>query len=316
MKTVKILFLISILVFNSCKKDETTAPDVTAPPAPTLSSPSNGTTNQSISPILSWNVSSGATSYTLQVSTNSPFSSFVYNQSVLTSTSQPVSGLNNSTKYYWHVNATNGNGTSNWSNTWSFTTKPWICGDSIIYANKIYHTIAIGTQCWLRENLDIGTMIDSLQDQTDNITIEKYCYRNDPSNCATYGGLYQWDEAMQYSTTPGTRGICPSGWHIPTYAEFQILSATVGGDGNALKEIGQGTGTGAGTNTSGFSALLSGYRGYNGYFYFLRGTTYFWSSSEYYSISAFTMGLSSHGGNISLDNAGKEMGFSVRCVKD
>jgi hypothetical protein len=84
-------------------------------------------------------------------------------------------------------------------------------------------------------------MVTGVTAQTANDTIEKYCYNDDPLNCALYGGLYQWNEAMQWSTTPGTQGICPPGWHIPTYAEFQTLSSSVGGDGNALKAIGQGT---------------------------------------------------------------------------
>ena len=62
--------------------------------------------------------------------------------------------------------------------------------------------------------------------QTNNDIIEKYCFGNLSASCTTlgYGGLYQWDEAMQYVTTPGTQGICPTGWHIPTIEEFEILS--------------------------------------------------------------------------------------------
>ncbi len=135
------------------------------------------------------------------------------------------------------------------------------CGTlTVDYEGKTYNTVLIGSQCWLKENLDIGTMVTGVTDQTDNATIEKYCYNDDPANCDIYGGLYQWDEAMQYSTSPGAQGICPTGWHISTLAEFQTLSSAVGGDGNALKAIGQGSGGGEGTNTSGFSALLAGYR--------------------------------------------------------
>jgi len=104
---------------------------VTAPPPPTLASPSNGTTGVSTSPTLSWNSSSGATSYALQVSTSSAFSSFVVNQSGITSTSYTVSGLANNTTYYWRVNAFSSAGTSGWSSIWSFTT-------SVIVIHKIY----------------------------------------------------------------------------------------------------------------------------------------------------------------------------------
>src|ERR1035437_8781265 len=132
---------------------------------------------------------------------------------------------------------------------------------TVVYAGKTYNTVRIGDQCWLKENLDVGTRINGSANQTNNSVIEKYCYNDDPANCTTYGGLYQWNEAMQYVTTQGTQGICPPGWHVPTLAEFQTLGTTESNNGNALKAIGQGTGGGAGTNTSGFSALLGGGRG-------------------------------------------------------
>lgn len=92
------------------------------PPAPTLVYPANGAMGVSTSPTLSWNASSGATSYRLQVSTNTSFSPTVFDQSGITTTSYAVSGLADTTTYYWHVNATNANGTSGWSGRWSFKT--------------------------------------------------------------------------------------------------------------------------------------------------------------------------------------------------
>lgn len=94
-----------------------------APTAPALSSPINGATAQSVSPVLRWSASGGATSFTLQVSVNSSFTSFVYNQSGLTSLNQQVTGLTAQTKYYWRVSASNDYGPSGWSDTWSFTTQ-------------------------------------------------------------------------------------------------------------------------------------------------------------------------------------------------
>jgi uncharacterized protein (TIGR02145 family) len=125
----------------------------------------------------------------------------------------------------------------------------------INYGGQNYHEVYIGEQIWLKENLNIGTMINSGTAQTSNGIIEKYCYQEDTANCTIYGGLYQWDEAMAYSTIEGSQGICPTGWHIPTDAEFTTLKNNVV-SGDALKAVGQGSGTGAGTNTSGFSALL------------------------------------------------------------
>ena len=409
-----------VIFWNGCKKDENSVTSPGPPPAPTLSSPANNATNIAIPPTLTWNPSTGATSYTPQVSTNSSLTSFVYNQSGITSTTQQVTGLSDSTTYYWRASATNSNGTSSYSSVWQFTTASGgtpstvttssitsitsssasgggnvtsqgsssvtargVCwstsqnpttansktsdgsgtggftssitglSDStayyvrayatnsagtsygsqvsfttttrvttgtpcpgiptVTYAGKIYNTVLIGGQCWLRENLDVGTTIDVTREQTNNSTIEKYSYNNDTVN----GGLYQWDEAMQYSTTPGVQGICPTGWHIPTIAEFATLSSTVGNDGNALKEIGQGSGNGAGTNTSGFSALLVGVCSTNGTFQGLGGITSFWTSTQNSATIASDLTLFDKGGIIEFNSfLTKNYGFSVRCIKD
>jgi hypothetical protein len=94
-----------------------------APAAPTLSSPSNGATNVSTSPTLSWSASTGATSYRLQVSTSSTFSTLTKDVSGITLTSQQVTGLSRNSRYYWRVNATNAYGTSDWSSVRYFTTR-------------------------------------------------------------------------------------------------------------------------------------------------------------------------------------------------
>ena len=186
---------------------------------------------------------------------------------------------------------------------------------TLTYAGKIYHTIKIGNQTWLKENLDVGIMIKSQKDATDNKLIEKYCYDNKLANCKTYGGLYQWNEAMAYSTTPGTKGICPTGWHIPTHAEFEELKTAVNNDGNALKYISQGKGKGRGTNTSGFSAMLGGLHYISG-FACLGANSYFWSSDDYYNISADNMSLWDIANHISLSDEVKENALSIRCLKD
>lgn len=190
------------------------------------------------------------------------------------------------------------------------------CGDNIFWGGDVYPTVLIGNQCWFAKNLNIGTRINADQNQTNNSIIEKYCYDNVEINCVTYGGLYQWHEAMQHSTTPGAQGICPPGWHIPTFAELQTLASAVGNNGNSLKAIGQGTGNGAGTNTSGFSALLAGYRVSSGSFSHLGSTAYFWSSTEYLTSQAYYLSLSLISSNINLTSRNRNDGFSVRCVKD
>jgi uncharacterized protein (TIGR02145 family) len=185
----------------------------------------------------------------------------------------------------------------------------------IIYESKTYNTVQIGGQCWLKENLDVGTRINNNQFQTNNGTIEKYCYDNDPNNCIIYGGLYQWNETMQYSTIPGTQGICPIGWHIPTQNELEGLAAIVIYDGNALKAIGQGTGNGAGTNASGFSALLSGQCTAFA-FYNLGFNSHLWSSSEYDTNFGWGWELYYDSSSIVYSNYNKNGGLCVRCIKD
>jgi uncharacterized protein (TIGR02145 family) len=133
--------------------------------------------------------------------------------------------------------------------------------------------------------------------------------------------LYQWEEAMQYETSEGSQGICPTGWHMPSYTEFQILGDSVNNNGNALKAIGQGTGEGAGTNTSGFSALLAGYRHYDAFYHygFFRSLGHeadFWSSSGNNGFDAAIMALSGNSDGIYLSPINYVEGFSVRCIKD
>lgn len=101
------------------------------------------------------------------------------------------------------------------------------CGDQVQYAGQTYNTVQIGTQCWFKENLNVGTMIPGGQMQTNNGVIEKHCYNNIEATCALYGGLYQWDEMMQYATSE--KGICPSGWHVPDITEWTDLFDLYGG---------------------------------------------------------------------------------------
>jgi uncharacterized protein (TIGR02145 family) len=191
------------------------------------------------------------------------------------------------------------------------------CGSMrIVYEGVLYHTIQVGSRCWLEENLNVGGDIVGTQNQSDNGSLEKYCYGNDPLNCVLYGGLYQWDEAMQYSIAEGARGICPPGWHIPTSAEFTNLKSAVSDDGNALKSIGQGNGGGAGTNTSGFSALLGGDRDFGGLFTDFGQYALFWGSTGGGGTSKALFSLVFNSPVISVGTLIKNYGASVRCIQD
>jgi len=97
------------------------------------------------------------------------------------------------------------------------------------FAGEVYPTVQIGNQCWLAKNLNVGKRISHLEESKNNDTIEKYCAYNLESNCDKYGGLYKWDEVMQYSTGEASQGICPEGWHIPTNDDFVELYLYVDG---------------------------------------------------------------------------------------
>lgn len=139
---------------------------------------------------------------------------------------------------------------------------------TVNYEGKAYQTVQIGKQCWLKENLDVGTMIPFKENSKNDGVIEKYCYDDDLNNCKTYGALYQWSEVVQYkngtnNVTAGNpkvsgkvQGICPSGWHLPTIKELLVFGEFLKWNGQALKEIGQEPGFSVGTNTSGFSAII------------------------------------------------------------
>lgn len=85
--------------------------------------------------------------------------------------------------------------------------------------NKYYGVIAIGSQCWLSENLNLGTIS---QTQTENNIIEKRCYQDSETWCEQYGGLYEWGEISDMG------GICPDGWHIPKDLEWKVLEESIG----------------------------------------------------------------------------------------
>jgi len=199
----------------------------------------------------------------------------------------------------------------------------------INYGGQIYHTVQIGNQCWLKENLDIGTMVTSVHTDvthsncSNNGIIEKYCYDNDPINCEIWGGLYDWDEMMQYITTPGTKGICPYGWHIPTAGDLLALSYYLGNNvtsGGKLKEVGivswSPPNTGA-TNESGFTALGTGLRTDNGDFGFKLGLGYMWSSTLYVIVtSAKYRGFQYSSTSFIESEKHRASGLPVRCIKD
>ena len=177
--------------------------------------------------------------------------------------------------------------------------------------------LAVGTQVWAKANLNVGTMVTGVTAQTNNSILEKYCYSDTASNCTTYGALYQWDEAMQYVNTVGAQGICPTGSHIPSDAEYKTLEMSLGmtqvqADATGWRGTDQGTQLKP-SGTSGLNMPLAGYRDTSGSFALLLADANLWSSSES-STSAWERYLYSGVATVGRGTNAKGSGFSVRCV--
>jgi uncharacterized protein (TIGR02145 family) len=191
-----------------------------------------------------------------------------------------------------------------------------------------YNTLAIGSQCWLDRNMNVGTRVNVATTQTNNSTIQKYCYDNLDSRCTTNnpnrpdGGLYQWDEAMQYSTTEGARGICPSGFHIPTDAEWHTLEKFLLDGGAACSSTRSGFGCApAGiklqqNGKSRFEGNVAGIVVDNTASYHRFSYGYYWTSSNFSSTSAMVREIHVFEPRLYRSGGQKISGQSVRCVQD
>ena len=205
----------------------------------------------------------------------------------------------------------------------------WTCGSALIDIrdSRSYTTVLIGSQCWMQENINVGTMIAGSNDQgTSPSSIDKYCYNDDEGNCTTYGGLYQWGQAMEGSVSPGIQGICPTSWHIPTHDEFTTLERSLCTSGTCTSDFPyDGTqgwrGTDEGTTLRDMAGLfktkLAGIR-YNigGAFYTLGSDGFLWTSSQNDSYSAWHRHVDSSYTSVYRSPDDTAYGFSVRCLKD
>jgi uncharacterized protein (TIGR02145 family) len=210
------------------------------------------------------------------------------------------------------------------------------CNDSLtdVRDGKKYATVLIGNQCWMAQDLNVGTMIEANDDQANNSQIEKYCYNNQESNCSLWGGLYQWPELMQYSTTPGIQGICPEGWHVPDDEEFKVLEGNTdthygpddpawdgtgwrGADaGQRLRATTGWSGSVAGTDNYGFHAVPGGYMvDYNVFNDGGGCNQYHTSTSDSYG-TPYIRHINGDFSQITRNTNDAYDGCSVRCVKD
>jgi uncharacterized protein (TIGR02145 family) len=212
--------------------------------------------------------------------------------------------------------------TYSYSNTWGcnasrsvnitvISAVPFNCDNTLtdIRDNQQYPTVKLGTQCWMAANLNYGTIIPSSSMQRDNCVSEKYCYNNNTANCASYGGLYQWDELMQYDNTAADQGFCPPAWHIPTRNDWLTLFGfyiSNGFAGSPLKYSGY----------SGFNAFLTGTRFNNVSWNFSNFAVMFWTSTTDGTRKAWAHGMNTFAPSVSDYPSSRTHAFNVRCIKD
>ena len=197
---------------------------------------------------------------------------------------------------------------------------------------NVYHTVTIGSQVWMVENLKTtryndGTTIPSVTNDTTwwALATPGYCWYHDSvSYGATYGALYNW-----YAVATGK--LAPTGWHVATDADWTTLTAYVGGDsvaGEKLKEAGTAhwfspnmfpgvtpTPNAIGTNNYGFTALPGGFRGANG-FVNVGGDAYWWTAMINDTVWDRYMGFYTSVVARGEYDFNYRFGFSVRCVRD
>ncbi len=260
-----------------------------------------------------------------------------------------ISGLEPNTKYYVRAYATNSQGTG-YSELKEFTTKIEVGDNEVIDIDgNVYQTVVIGTQTWMAENLKVTKYNDGIDipNLIDNSAWNKMStnpgysfYNNEASNADTYGALYNW-------WVIETEKLCPTGWHVPSYHEWQTLANYLSNNGfkydgsidNEKDKIGKSMASNQGwtysneigsignsdyadyINKSGFNGVPSGNRSYDGSFALINETAYWWTSTDYASLGAHSRRLNYDteylgGTGITTDGPDKRRGFSIRCVMD
>ena len=221
--------------------------------------------------------------------------------------------------------------------TFTYTCAPFFgtCGDPVSYQGYDYATVLIGEQCWFAENLrsenyENGDAIAAglSNSEWQNTTSGAVAVYGEDAGCDNfspdidacdpaqslneYGRLYNW------YAVDDARGLCPSGWHVPTDGEWTVMTDFLGGEsvaGGQMKTDYGWNGGGNGTNSSGFSGLPGGYRDSNGYFWSAGDFGIWWSSSPNGS-DAWNRDLFNGSEYVFRESDYPLYGFSVRCVRD
>jgi uncharacterized protein (TIGR02145 family) len=187
--------------------------------------------------------------------------------------------------------------------------------EPVTYEGEDYEAVLIGTQVWMARNLNFNA--------TGSV-----CYDNTPSRCTTFGRLYDWATALGLDPICNSsncasqvqakhQGICPSGWHLPSDAEWTALTNYVGSPAvTKLKAVSRWYGTDNGTDDFGFSALPGGHGNSDGDFSAVSINGHWWSAKEEFASSAWHLGMSGYHSGVESGGYGKSRYLSVRCVKD
>ena len=231
-----------------------------------------------------------------------------------------ISGLVGVTTYHVRAYATNSAGTGYGQDNSFITDNEYI----LDIDGNVYVKITIGAESWLNKNLKVtryndGSPISNITDNSEwgSLSDGAYCWYNNDSSSSKdiYGALYNWHAV-------NTRKLCPAGWHVPTVSEWDALINFLKGEGMAggkLKEIGTThwttPNTGA-TNESGFTALPSGNRYYDGAYYYIGGAGFWWSSTEFLSYNAYSRNIYFYIAGVNRYGSAKNFGLSVRCLRD
>jgi uncharacterized protein (TIGR02145 family) len=305
--SVLLIIILSVFILNSCEKDKPTIPvlttiavsgitSTTAKSGGSISSDGGGSiTDRGVC----WSTSENPTTADSKTNDGTGTSDF----------ESTITGILVNSTYYVRAYAINKAGIA-YGNQVSY-----FSGVTDVEGNN-YPIVNIGTQCWMQENLKVTKYIDgsSIPYVTDsvtwiNISTAAYCwFKNDISNKKTSNGaLYK------YYTVISNNNLCPSGWHIPSADEWTILTDFLGGPNVAGEKMKSTTGwnsNGNGTNSSGFNGISSGFRSSNAGFFGSGISNSWWSSTG----DAFALFSTNKG--FQLANQSKNMGFSVRCLRN
>jgi len=196
-------------------------------------------------------------------------------------------------------------------------------GDVKDIDGNTYKTVKIGDQEWMAENLNVAHYHngDKIPEARTSKEWKAYAtkrtgawcyYDNDAANGKKYGKLFNW-----YAVND-PRGLAPKGWHVPSDAEWATLTANLGRKeivGVKMKSNNGWVWDMNGTNESGFAGLPGGLCDGLGMFHDIGYGGLWWSSTERSTRNAWIRDLS-FDDVVGRQSQGKQLGLSVRCVRD